>query len=376
MESALQSRIAKEALLARPGSRSLVHRLPHEGAPRQTDRAHHLRHAAGALPPRRRQSVGAPRSLRAPQRSPLDGLHEGGDAIDSRQIGSFGFAEPGPEVRHLVCGYHGWEYDGEGVCQRVPALCGPQTGKARRVPCFETIERQGFVWVYMNADTTPKVEPFSFPMMDDPRYDSVFYESDFDATLHATLENILDVPHTAFLHKGLFRGVKRNEITAVVRRARDRVEAEFVGEPRPAGLVGSILAPQGGTVMHFDRFLMPSIAQVEYGLGDKNHLIINSVLTPVSDFVTRLYAVITFRVIVPHFLLKLVLTPIGKRIVGQDKVMLKEQTDAVQRFGGEQYVSTDVDLLGPHILRLLKQAERGAEDDVDKPIEERVRLLA
>lgn len=276
----------------------------------------------------------------------------------------------------LVCGYHGWEFDGEGICQRVPALAGPQTGKARRVGRFHALERQGYVWVYGSPDKEPAVEPFSFALLDDPSYGAVHYSADFEASLHATLENILDVPHTAFLHKGLFRGVRQNEITAVVRRGPDRVEAEFVGEPRPAGLVGRILAPQGGTVRHFDRFILPSIAQVEYGLGDNNHLVINSALTPVSDFVTRLFAVISFRVVLPHFLLQLVLTPIGKQIVKQDAVMLKQQTETVRRFDGEQYVSTDVDLLGPHILRLLRQAERGEAPPAEPPAEEHVRLLA
>jgi phenylpropionate dioxygenase-like ring-hydroxylating dioxygenase large terminal subunit len=277
----------------------------------------------------------------------------------------------------LVCGYHGWEFDGEGLCQKVPSLCGPQTGKARRVPAFATREQQGYIWIYANADTEPKNEPYSFPMMEDRRYTSVHYDCGFEATLHATLENILDVPHTAFLHRGLFRGVKQNEITAIVRKKVDRVEAQFVGEPRPQGLMGRILAPQGGEVIHFDRFILPSIAQVEYALGDRNHLLINSVLTPVNDFETKMYAVLTFRMIIPAFMLRPIITPIAKRVVKQDAVMLKQQTEAVQRFGGEQYASTDVDLLGPHILRLLKQAERGDKpDEANLPPEERVRLLA
>jgi phenylpropionate dioxygenase-like ring-hydroxylating dioxygenase large terminal subunit len=281
------------------------------------------------------------------------------------------------ERERLVCGYHGWEFDGEGVCQKVPALCGPQTGKARRVPMFPCVERQGFVWVYANAEATPKVEPFAFPLQDDARYTSVFYTVDFESTLHATLENILDVPHTAFLHRGLFRGVKQNEITAVVRRKKDSVEAQFIGEPRPEGVIGRILAPGGGEVTHFDRFLLPSVAQVEYGLGERNHLLVSSALTPVSDFLTKLYAVITFRVALPRLLLRWVLTPIGKRIAKQDARILKQQTEAVRRFGGEQFVSTDVDLLGPHILRMLRQAERGESSDDSQPeVEERIRLLA
>jgi phenylpropionate dioxygenase-like ring-hydroxylating dioxygenase large terminal subunit len=275
----------------------------------------------------------------------------------------------------LVCGYHGWEYDGGGVCQKVPALTGEQTGKARRVPAFPTKERAGYVWVYLDPDTTPTVEPFEFPLLDDRAYSTVRYQASLQATLHASLENILDVPHTAFLHRGLFRGVKRNEITAVVKRTSTSVEAEFIGEPRPTGVIGSILAPQGGTVIHFDRFFLPSIAQVEYRLGDKNHLMVTSALTPVSNFETKLWAVVTFRTIVPPLLLKPIMMPIAKKVLAQDQVMLKHQTDAVQRFEGEQFASTDVDLLGPHIWRILKDAERKvpAHDDVH---EERVQLLA
>lgn len=263
------------------------------------------------------------------------------------------------EGDRLVCGYHGWAFDGEGACQQVPALCGAQAGKARRVPRFATREQQGFVWVYMRPDVDPTFEPFAFAHLEDRRYATVRHGMDFEGTLHATLENILDVPHTAFLHRGLFRGVKRNQITAHVTRGADRVEADYRGEPVPTGVLGKILAPQGGTVGHFDRFIMPSIAQVEYRLGDKNHIVITSALTPVGDFQTRLHAVATFRTIAPPSVLKAILLPIGKKVLGQDYDMLKAQTAAVKRFGGEQYVNTDVDLLGPHILKLLKRAERG-----------------
>lgn len=279
------------------------------------------------------------------------------------------------EGERLVCGYHGWAYDQAGHCQDVPALCGVAAGRARRVPRFAAREAQGFVWVYMRPDVEPEVEPFAFPNLDAPGYATVRHTMDFAGSLHATLENILDVPHTAFLHRGLFRGVKRNEITAVVRRFGDRVEAEYQGEPVPTGVLGRMLAPQGGTVGHFDRFVMPSVAQVEYRLGDKNHLVITSALTPVKDFETRLHAVATFRTVVPAAALKAVLTPIGKKVLEQDARMLAAQTAAVKRFGGEQYVNTDVDLLGPHILRLLKRAERG-----DPPLEDveehQVRLRA
>ncbi len=93
-----------------------------------------------------------------------------------------------------------------------------------------------------------------------------------------------------------------------------------------------------------------------------------------SDFDTELFAVATFRTALPTRVLKPILYPLGKKVLEQDQRMLKEQADAVRRFGGEQFVSTDVDLLGPHIWRLLKQAERG--DAPGEPAEREVELLA
>ncbi len=258
----------------------------------------------------------------------------------------------------LVCPYHGWEYDSAGVCQKVPALVGIQTGKGRRVPHYLAQEKAGYIWVYGTPDVEPQNEPFALPYWDDRSYGQLRYEGYFEASLHATLENILDVPHTAFLHKGLFRGVKSNQITAVVRRGADRVEAEYVGEPRPEGVLGRLLAPQGGTVTHFDRFFLPAIAQVEYRLGEKNHVLITNCLTPESDFRTKLHALVSFKTIFPEFLVKTALLPLGKKVIQQDQVILRQQTETIEKFGGEQYVSTDVDLLGPHIWRLLKHAEK------------------
>jgi phenylpropionate dioxygenase-like ring-hydroxylating dioxygenase large terminal subunit len=274
----------------------------------------------------------------------------------------------------IECAYHGWQYDGAGRCRRVPALADDGEHKGRSVPAFATVEQQGYVWVFAEPGVTSASPPFRFPHLETPGYASARFASQANATLHATLENMLDVPHTAFLHRGLFRAGPKRAITAIVRRYTDRVEAEYVGEPRPTGLVGRLLAPRGGTVEHFDRFLLPSIAQVEYRLGD-SHVVITNALTPVDDFQTRFVSVASFRLPLPAFLVRAVLTPLARRIFHQDARILRLQTEAVHRFGGESYVSTEVDLLGPHVWRLLKQAEQtqvrpdGGGPELEKRVE-------
>lgn len=259
----------------------------------------------------------------------------------------------------LQCAYHGWRYDGSGACVKVPGLVGVAERAPRAVPRFPARDRDGYVWVYTAADEEPAAEPFHVPAIP-PGYTEVRRSVEVNSTLYAALENALDVPHTAFLHRGLFRGTGRtSRIRVRVTRTADRVEAEYIGEPRPEGVVGKILSPSGGVVTHFDRFILPSIAQVEYRLGAENHFLITTLSTPVEDFRTALHASILFRTRFPGSLVRLLIEPFARRIFNQDAAILARQTAATRRFGGEHYTSTEVDVLGLQIWLLLKRAEQG-----------------
>ena len=279
----------------------------------------------------------------------------------------------------LECRYHGWRFDQAGACKAIPGLCDHDPGRrgraAETVPC---VEQDGFVWVFPgSAEPSAAAPPFRFPCVDDPAYDTVRRSLKSAGTIHAVAENALDVPHTAFLHGGLFRGAGREpvEIEVVVRSGVDRIEAEYIGEPRPPGVAGRLLAPGGGVVQHWDRFILPSIAQVEYRLED-NHLLVTSALTPVSPTETRLHSAVTFSLRVPHALIKTLLPPLAGLIFAQDARVLRRQAENIERFGGEQFASTEIDVLGQGILRLLRRAERGetGTDPSDEPPERRLRM--
>jgi len=273
----------------------------------------------------------------------------------------------------LECAYHGWQFEGGGRCVHIPGLLASE-GKERRASAAAVREQDGFVWVYPELDSQPEAEPFSLPGagLD---YARVVREVETDSTLHATIENALDVPHTAFLHRGLFRGGKQSEISATVRRSLDRVEVQYDGEPRPSGVAGRVLSPGGGTVEHWDRFILPSIAQVEYRLGRDVHFLVTSLCTPESDFRTRMWAVVQFKTRFPARAVARLLEPFALRIFGQDARILRAQAENIRRFGGEQYQSTELDFLGPHIWRLLKQAE-GGERAGDVVVERSIKFLA
>lgn len=175
----------------------------------------------------------------------------------------------------LTCAYHGWRFDTGGACRFVPSLSGAvdshatdaREAKARNAIAFPVVEQDGFVWIYStpieDGQPLPESRPHRFAFADAADYTTVTQVVEAEGSLYSTLENALDVPHTAFLHRGLFRSESRGiTITAKVHRTADRVESEYVGEPRPPGLIGRILSPSGGIVTHYDRFILPSVAQV------------------------------------------------------------------------------------------------------------------
>lgn len=274
---------------------------------------------------------------------------------------------------HLACRYHGWRFDGDGACREVPGLLDGSDASGRSVPAFVTREQDGFIWVWGRADVEPTGAPIRIPHVDDPDYLVVLREYDVECTMHAALENALDVPHTAFVHRGDFRGKGSREIEAVRRRIPGGIEVEYIGEPP---LSGATTDADGRPIVsqHWDRFFLPGVAQVEYRTSGGRHLISTLPHTPVSDLRTRFWLVSCWKVPADK---RDEMQPIIEKqldtILAQDVEILRQQTRRIREFGGESYRSTALDLMGPEILRMLRQAERGLPADT-VPIDRRITL--
>ena len=262
----------------------------------------------------------------------------------------------------LECGYHGWSYDGAGRCRAIPGLRQGRTQSTWHVPTYATVERDGFVWVWGEPDAEPTRAPFELPVVDGPGAGQTVFRCDLEATLRAASENALDVPHTAFLHRGLFRGGAPRTITAVRRPVADGVEVQYLGEPVGMGPI-RLREASGRTFDHWDRFLLPSIAQVEYAVAGWFRIVNTIIQLPLSPLRTRAWFVVRFASPLPAPLVRTVVRQQGKHILRQDAEGLAHQTEQTQRFGGERYASTEIDLLGTAIWRLLRQAEIAEQFD-------------
>ncbi len=224
------------------------------------------------------------------------------------------------------------------------------------------------IWVWGSTEDPPDREPYRLPSVGSGHtVGEVVFQRDIDCTMHAALENALDVPHTAFLHGGLFRkSGKGPRVEAERTDLPDGVEVRFEGEP---AAFGPLRLPDA-TFDHWDRFFLPSVAQIEYRIGDAVQIVNNILHLPLSARRTRAWFVLRFRSPVPARVLAPIVRARGKKILEQDVAMLEAQTANAVRFGGERYASTDLDLLGNAIWRLLRRAEREEQGQPEEqPVE-------
>lgn len=104
----------------------------------------------------------------------------------------------------VQCPYHGWQFDGEGQCKKIPSL-GP--GSAKKVPprgqvdAYPVEEKYGLIHVFL-GDLPAAERP---PLMPIPEWDSAGWrptntDYKWDTNYERNIENGLDPAHNEFVH--------------------------------------------------------------------------------------------------------------------------------------------------------------------------------
>jgi phenylpropionate dioxygenase-like ring-hydroxylating dioxygenase large terminal subunit len=258
---------------------------------------------------------------------------------------------------HVECPYHGWRYDGTGICVHVPSLGAGAKLPRMCVRAYETRERDGYVWMYAGAGA-PESEPFRFPHCDQPGWTTFRMKTRFAGSVENCLENFLDCPHTVYVHSGWFRSRDTREVRAITRELDGRVEVEFQDEPINKSLAFRLFAPKAGSQMrHTDAFIMPNVSRVDYDFGPGHHFIITSQCTPIADDDTEVYTVVSYQFGRLGPLVRLVFEPMCRRIIRQDVDVMRVQAEQIRHFGGPKFRHVETDLLGLRIHAMRHRAE-------------------
>lgn len=104
---------------------------------------------------------------------------------------------------NIACPYHGWQYDGQGICVKVPQLeDDSQIPKTYQINTYSCQERYGYVWVCLGE---PLNEIPEIAEANDPNFRLIpeFYETWHCAGLRV-MENEFDLAHPTFVHTTTF----------------------------------------------------------------------------------------------------------------------------------------------------------------------------
>lgn len=101
----------------------------------------------------------------------------------------------------LVCPYHGWQYDDEGHCTKIPQLPeGKQISQKAQAFKYGCKVAYGFVWVNLNNNNP---DFFPYEEVTGGEFRNVLWgPQSVEAKPPRIVENFLDVGHLAFVHEG------------------------------------------------------------------------------------------------------------------------------------------------------------------------------
>jgi phenylpropionate dioxygenase-like ring-hydroxylating dioxygenase large terminal subunit len=192
----------------------------------------------------------------------------------------------------VQCGYHGFTFDASGTCVEIPGseVRPPSTARVRSYP---VCERHRYIWVWTGEPE--RADPGLIPNLftnDDPSWAATGERMPIAADYLLFVDNLLDLSHVAFVHRGTIGSddsaasleVERGEGSIrVVREARDI--------PTPPIYLKQGFGPRAHQSKHIT-FLPPCTVTIEITTTEvaingaaprSKHLLIINTITPETE---------------------------------------------------------------------------------------------
>ena len=160
----------------------------------------------------------------------------------------------------LRCGYHGWTYNAEGRCTRIPARPDVKIPSRARLAAYATVEHLGLIWVCLTGEPV-------YPLPENPYFsDESFRFVEVEAynwacALGRRIENYVDFGHFAWVHDGVLGDSAHPEVPdhSIGRHGNElRFEHPHMAEPPDSGKNKS-LEIDGAVEVKLDyRLFMPN----------------------------------------------------------------------------------------------------------------------
>jgi phenylpropionate dioxygenase-like ring-hydroxylating dioxygenase large terminal subunit len=172
----------------------------------------------------------------------------------------------------VVCGYHGLKFGPDGTCRHNPYAAKIPAGTT--VPAFAVAERHDAIWLW--GGTHEAADPALIPdfafIPDTPNQRSVRGHTLMKANYEYGTDNLMDLSHIEFVHKGTFAGdgvIFAGEHS--VRQDGDTLHSDWWMPNIAPPMVAQGLVPEGQTVDHWLRMRWNAPASMRLDVGAAPH---------------------------------------------------------------------------------------------------------
>jgi phenylpropionate dioxygenase-like ring-hydroxylating dioxygenase large terminal subunit len=261
----------------------------------------------------------------------------------------------------VVCPYHGWTYDGTGEVVDVPAEgVNFKRLSSRRTPAYPTLERDDYVYVRLNAEPEEELEPFAMPFYGQPGWSTVRVINRFRNNVTNCAENFIDIPHTVYVHPGVFRVDRRQRFEMTVERRDGSVLVDYRNETDNLGWWTKFLNPGGHEIVHTDSFHMPNVTSVEYDFGPHRRFFITSQSIPEESDSTLVYTDVTYDYGWLNTLAWPAMYFTTQYIIDQDLDALALQQESIDKYG-EKFQNTPADTIHVFVESIRNALKEGKD---------------
>ncbi|MDB5726933.1 MAG: Iron-sulfur containing oxygenase [Noviherbaspirillum sp.] len=103
------------------------------------------------------------------------------------------------EQDQIRCMYHGWRYDGAGLCNEIPSEKNPRPDPIR-IEGYPLHEYYGLIFAYMGEGPAPEFDLPRKHFLEEPGRHIISREQVWDCNWFQQVENSLDAVHVSFVH--------------------------------------------------------------------------------------------------------------------------------------------------------------------------------
>ncbi len=176
----------------------------------------------------------------------------------------------------LVCPYHGLEFNGRGVCTRIPG--DPRSTRIPerfKIPTFQTQEAYGLIWVCLSGN--PRCPLPDWSCLEKAGNQRFTIQAVWNTSAPRQVENFNDMAHFATVHTGTFGSAAHPEVLP------------YVVEQRPHGLYfdAKIPSPDGTTRAEYELTFPFATRITDHSALGMEHIC--DVASPISAGRTRIF---------------------------------------------------------------------------------------